>query len=85
MDILTNIYLRWYYLSFFLQVLYLVSLTHSYHLQCPDISQRLLRASGYCTSRLRSKYTCLYDTNMLSYFEQCNRNPDFVTPGKNIY
>lgn len=57
--------------------------SYSYRLQCPDFSQRPLRALGYCTSSLRSKYTCLYDTNKLLFTEQCNRNPDFVTPGKN--
>ncbi|XP_052089506.1 carboxy-terminal kinesin 2-like [Mytilus californianus] len=60
----------------------LVSTTYSYLLQCPDFSQRPLRAMRYCTSSLRSRYTCLYDTNKLSFSEQCNRNPDFVTPGE---
>ncbi|XP_071124484.1 uncharacterized protein [Mytilus edulis] len=59
-----------------------ISSNYSYRLQCPDVSQRPLRASGYCTASLRSKYTCLFDTNQISFSEQCNINPDFVTPGE---
>ncbi|XP_052097936.1 carboxy-terminal kinesin 2-like [Mytilus californianus] len=60
----------------------LISPTDSYRLQCPDISQRLLRASGYCTSILRWEYTCLYDTNRLRFSEQCEKNQDYVRPGE---
>ncbi|XP_052089507.1 uncharacterized protein LOC127726240 [Mytilus californianus] len=54
----------------------------SYYLQCPEVSQRPLRASAYCANSFRSEYTCLYDTNRLWFSEQCNKNPDYVTRGE---
>ncbi|XP_076071558.1 uncharacterized protein LOC143042939 [Mytilus galloprovincialis] len=63
-------------------IILFTSTTYSYLLQCPDISQRPFRAQAYCTSRLRSEYTCLYDTNRIIFSEQCNKNPDYVTRGE---
>ncbi|XP_052089505.1 alpha-latroinsectotoxin-Lt1a-like [Mytilus californianus] len=65
-----------------LLILTVMCTTVSYHLQCPDISQRTLRASAYCLSSFRSEYTCLFDTNRLRFSEQCEKNQDYVTRGE---
>ncbi|XP_071128028.1 carboxy-terminal kinesin 2-like [Mytilus edulis] len=65
-----------------LLIIILVFSSESYRLRCPDRSQRQLRTSVFCKNSSRLLYTCLYDTNQLSFSEQCNRNPDFVTPGE---
>ncbi|CAC5407952.1 unnamed protein product [Mytilus coruscus] len=70
------------FVGFTSKIYLFVSTTHSYRIQCPDISQRSLRASGYCTSSFKSHYTCLYDTNNFSFFEQCIEDPDYVKPGE---
>ncbi|XP_052097927.1 uncharacterized protein LOC127732788 [Mytilus californianus] len=53
-----------------------------YDIKCPDLTERRLRAKGFCGSHTLDHYACLYDVNAFIRVESCDVEADYSSPGE---